>query len=150
MAHTIIYLERSIDASHVIPGHPGKCARLHGHTYRFEVWISGPVSGPDGMLVDFYEIKRQIDEWDHRHLNDIVDFVPTAELLAAEMQRRIVRLVRDRVGDDDDGAAWQAGCLVRLWETPGAYAQVGHVVHPALIGDMPAAVRTEIDPLATL
>jgi 6-pyruvoyltetrahydropterin/6-carboxytetrahydropterin synthase len=122
MAATILHLERTIDSSHVIPGHPGKCGRLHGHTYRFQVWMSGnvPVDG-DGMLVDFYDIKRAIDEWDHRHLNDIVTFVPTAELLAAEMQRRIMALLNDRNVE-------QAGCIVRLWETPTSWAQVGELV----------------------
>ncbi len=79
-----------------------------------------PVDG-DGMLVDFYDIKRAIDEWDHRHLNDIVTFVPTAELLAAEMQRRIMALLNDRNVE-------QAGCIVRLWETPTSWAQVGELV----------------------
>lgn len=119
MAHTTIYFERSIDASHVIPDHPGKCGRLHGHTYRFEVWLSGDVpAGGDGMLIDFYDVKSAIDEWDHQHLNDVVEFVPTAELLAAEMHRRCEALLAAR---DVDGA----GCVVRLWETPGAWAQVG-------------------------
>lgn len=122
MAHTIIHLERSIDASHVIPGHPGKCGRLHGHTYRFEVWLSGDVTTDDGMLVDFYEVKQLIDEWDHRHLNDLVEFVPTAELLAAEMQRRLLALVRSRVGTEPEAGA---GALVRLWETASSYAEVG-------------------------
>jgi len=122
MAHTVIYLERTIDASHVIPDHPGKCGRLHGHTYRFEVWASGPVAA-DGMLVDFYDVKRAVDAWDHRHLNDEVSFVPTAELLAAEMQRRLLALLHQRAGMDAPGL----GVRVRLWETPGAWAQVGSI-----------------------
>jgi len=28
-------------ASHIIPGHPGKCKNLHGHTYRVEVFVKG-------------------------------------------------------------------------------------------------------------
>lgn len=119
MAHTTLYLERTIDSSHVIPDHPGKCGRLHGHTYRFEVWVSGPV-GDDGMVLDFYEIKRLIDAWDHQHLNDIVEFVPTAELLADNMQQSILALARAR------GAGPSAyGCIVKLWETPSSWAQVG-------------------------
>lgn len=153
MAHTIIYLERSIDASHVIPDHPGKCGRLHGHTYRFEVWLSGPVAGGDGMLVDFYEIKRQIDAWDHRHLNDMVDFVPTAELLAAEMQRRILALVSGPTDADADAAAADAstvGCLVRLWETAGSYAQVGFIAHDTSATGAGGMVATMTDPMATV
>jgi 6-pyruvoyltetrahydropterin/6-carboxytetrahydropterin synthase len=117
---TTLYLERSIDASHVIPGHPGKCGRLHGHTYRFEVWLQGTVDpAGNGMLVDFYDVKSAIDAWDHQHLNDMVDFVPTAELLAAEMHRRLLAIVELRASD--------ATCKVRLWETAGCYAEVGIV-----------------------
>jgi 6-pyruvoyltetrahydropterin/6-carboxytetrahydropterin synthase len=122
MSHTVLHFERTIDASHVIPGHPGKCARLHGHTYRFQVWISGPVNPASGMVVDFFDVKREIDAWDHRHLNDEVEFVPTAELLAAEMRRRILRHVQRQVGDE---GAEDVGVLLRLWETPSGHAQVG-------------------------
>ena len=122
MAHTVLHLERTIDSSHVIPDHPGKCARLHGHTYRFQVWLSGPVNEATGMLVDFFDVKAAIDAWDHRHLNDEVDFIPTAELLAAEMQRRLVAIVAEQVGAE---RAEHVGVLVRLWETPSGFAQVG-------------------------
>jgi 6-pyruvoyltetrahydropterin/6-carboxytetrahydropterin synthase len=122
MAHTVLHFERTIDSSHVIPGHPGKCARLHGHTYRFQVWLSGPVDETTGMLVDFFDLKREIDAWDHRHLNDEVDFVPTAELLAAEMRRRVLVVALAQVGED---RADEVGVLLRLWETPSGYAQVG-------------------------
>ena len=118
MEQTVLYLERSIDASHIIDGHPGKCGRLHGHTYRFQVWLWGEIPAGEAMLIDFYDVKAAIDAWDHRHLNDEVDFVPTAELLAAEMQRRLAGVLAERCGAD-------SGVRVRLWETPGAYAQVG-------------------------
>lgn len=137
MAHTLIHLERTIDASHVIPDHPGKCGRLHGHTYRIQVWLSGPVAA-DGMLVDFYDVKRIIDAWDHRHLNDVVDFVPTAELLAAELQRRMVEAVVARAGVDAPGV----GALVRLWETPTSWAQVGTVT-----ADLDARIDASADAL---
>jgi 6-pyruvoyltetrahydropterin/6-carboxytetrahydropterin synthase len=129
MAHTVIHLERTIDASHVIPGHPGKCGRLHGHTYRIQAWLSGPVAD-DGMVVDFYDVKAAIDEWDHRHLNDVVDFIPTAELLAAELQRRLLALVQARNAADTPGVA----VLVRLWETPSSWAQVGSLAEEHEVG----------------
>jgi 6-pyruvoyltetrahydropterin/6-carboxytetrahydropterin synthase len=121
MQHTTVFLERTIDSSHVIPDHPGKCSRLHGHTYRFEVWISGPVAA-DGFVVDFLDVKELIDAWDHRHLNDIVDVIPTAENLAALMRERILEKVRSRF---DDASRRQIGCKVRLHETASAYAEVG-------------------------
>ncbi|MCW2955623.1 MAG: 6-carboxy-5,6,7,8-tetrahydropterin synthase [Thermoleophilia bacterium] len=122
MTHTVLHLERTIDSSHVIPNHPGKCARMHGHTYRFQVWISGPVNPDTGMVVDFFAVKAAIDAWDHRHLNDEVEFIPTAELLAAEMRERILDAAREQAGETRRD---QVGVLLRLWETPSGYAQVG-------------------------
>ncbi len=31
------------EAAHHLPGHRGKCARLHGHSYRLEVTLRGPI-----------------------------------------------------------------------------------------------------------
>ena len=53
--------------------HP--CSRLHGHSFRVEVHISGPLDEALGWVVDFAEIDAA---WqtvhaalDHRYLNDI-------------------------------------------------------------------------------
>jgi len=77
------------EAAHVLPHHPGKCSRLHGHSYRVEVAVRGPlaISGPSqGMVVDFDELSaivkpRIIERLDHSSLNDVLPN-PTAELIA--------------------------------------------------------------------
>jgi 6-pyruvoyltetrahydropterin/6-carboxytetrahydropterin synthase len=77
------------EAAHVLPHHPGKCSRLHGHSYRLEVTIDGPVqtTGPAaGMVLDFDDlgkiVRREIlDVLDHSSLNDVLPN-PTAELIA--------------------------------------------------------------------
>lgn len=77
------------EAAHVLPYHPGKCARLHGHSYRLDVAIAGPLqtAGPaSGMVADFDEIgaivrPRIVDRLDHASLNDVIDN-PTAERIA--------------------------------------------------------------------
>jgi len=144
MTFAVLHLERTIDSSHVIPDHPGKCARLHGHTYRFQVWVSGPIDPGTGMVVDFFDVKCEIDAWDHRHLNDEVEFVPTAELLAAEMRRRILSHVAAAAGAD---RADQVGVLLRLWETPSGYAQVGWLTRdPAEPGYLQVVDQLELDP----
>lgn len=61
-------------AGHRLPNHDGKCSRMHGHTYRVDVMVSGNVtdeegSSSQGMLVDFgilKEIWAQIEpDFDH-------------------------------------------------------------------------------------
>lgn len=102
----------------MLPKHAGKCARLHGHEYRLEVTVSGPiqVDGPaDGMVMDFADMEQVVNrevisQWDHQYLNDLLSFPTTAENLAAEIFKRLsVHLPVSRV---------------RLWETHLYYAQV--------------------------
>ncbi len=74
------------EAAHVLPFHSGKCSRMHGHSYRLDVAIRGPIQtdgAAKGMIEDFDTIKqivRQhvIDVLDHQTLNDFIEN-PTAE-----------------------------------------------------------------------
>jgi 6-pyruvoyltetrahydropterin/6-carboxytetrahydropterin synthase len=75
----------TFEAAHRLAWHPGKCRNLHGHSYRLEVTVAGPLDG-NGVVVDFDLLKAIVDrevigQWDHRDLNEILDN-PTAELLA--------------------------------------------------------------------
>lgn len=71
----------------------GKCSNPngHGHNYDLEVVVGGQIDSSTGMVINFYELTRLVDELiydkvDHRHLNTDVDFmaglVPTAENMA--------------------------------------------------------------------
>jgi 6-pyruvoyltetrahydropterin/6-carboxytetrahydropterin synthase len=77
------------EAAHFIPtfpaGHP--CSRMHGHSYKIEVEVSGEIDPAKGYLIDFGDIKRAYrpieDELDHRVLNEIAGLeIPTSEMLA--------------------------------------------------------------------
>jgi 6-pyruvoyltetrahydropterin/6-carboxytetrahydropterin synthase len=86
----------TFEAAHVLPNHPGKCARLHGHSYRLDVALEGPLhpDGPAaGMIEDFEVISRVvksavIGELDHRSLNELIDN-PTAENIVVWIWRRL-------------------------------------------------------------
>lgn len=77
------------EAAHILPFHLGKCASLHGHSYRLDVAVAGEpqTTGPaTGMVADFDEIgavvrPRIIDRLDHASLNDLIEN-PTAERIA--------------------------------------------------------------------
>lgn len=100
----------------MLPFHPGKCSRLHGHSYRLEVAVEGLLgeSGPaSGMVLDFDELKAiveraVIERLDHRSLNEVVAN-PTAELLAA--------WIWEQLAPQLPGLA-----ELVLWETPTACA----------------------------
>ena len=64
--------------------HP--CTRLHGHNYIIKVELKSKVLNSSSMVQDYGELS-DIKEWidntfDHRHLNDILPFNPTAEKMA--------------------------------------------------------------------
>jgi 6-pyruvoyltetrahydropterin/6-carboxytetrahydropterin synthase len=98
------------EAAHVLPYHPGKCARLHGHSYRLEVAIRGPLQsdGPArGMIEDFDVLKRVVrthvvDVLDHQNLNEFIDN-PTAEHIAMWIWRRL----EDQVSGLDEIVLWE-------------------------------------------
>ena len=111
--------EFRFEASHVLPNHNGKCARLHGHSWRMMVRFEGAAlhdNGPEtGMLVDFARIKEfvqpVVDQYlDHHHLNETTELVnPTSESLAAWVFEK----VRSVLPDD----LYSAFCGLRIEET---------------------------------
>lgn len=64
--------EFRFEASHILPKHPGKCSRLHGHSWRLEVTVQGSVHHDSGFVMDYGQLSAKvnplIEELDHRHL----------------------------------------------------------------------------------
>ena len=95
----------SFDAAHRIEGYPGKCARLHGHTWSIEVFVVGEILDELGMVIDFKTVRNSLrevlDEFDHQCLNDLPMFReknPTAENIAMEIFDRMSQKIPiDRV-----------------------------------------------------
>lgn len=86
-----IWKHYRFSASHQLQGLPPdhQCSRLHGHNYLVEVELASPELNEVGFVRDFGEltpVKAYIDNsWDHRHLNDVLPFNPTAENMAAHI-----------------------------------------------------------------
>ncbi len=84
--------EFTFEASHQLMHHDGKCARLHGHSWKGFVYVKGDtlqVNGcKQGMIMDYSEIKAVLspivnDFLDHWHLNDRLQMEnPTSENVA--------------------------------------------------------------------
>lgn len=135
--------EVEFDAGHRVPNHKSKCKNPHGHRYKLQAVVEGPLGdeageSDEGMVVDFSDLKAILtdihDVFDHgfiiysgdnelwKRLNGAgwklinVAFVPTAENLA--------RWCYDYVAFHLD---WPDCKLVRvnLWETPTSVATYG-------------------------
>ncbi len=84
-----VFREFTFEAAHRLPNVPEghKCARLHGHSYRVTVEVSGPVDESHGWVMDFAHIKCAFKpleaKLDHYYLNDVPGLEnPTSENLA--------------------------------------------------------------------
>jgi len=84
-----IFKKFTFEAAHRLPGVPAghKCARLHGHSFRIELHLTGPVDEQTGWVMDFGDIKSAFqplyEQLDHHYLNEIDGLEnPTSEVLA--------------------------------------------------------------------
>jgi len=118
--------EFTFDSAHYLPGHPGKCAAVHGHTYRMQVTLAcDPVCMTGGMVLDFGDLSGYVHDEiirrvDHKLLNEALGYVPTAENMAIDFFGRLKSVI--------DSLPLGGGkrvrlASVRLWETPTSYAE---------------------------
>jgi 6-pyruvoyltetrahydropterin/6-carboxytetrahydropterin synthase len=110
----------SFESAHFLPYYSGNCHNHHGHSYKLEVEISGPIQteGPEkGMIVDFKLLKKTVmdkvvDKLDHQMLNTLFDN-PTAEEMVYWIAMALNKVVPLPVVPE----------RVRLWETSTSYAE---------------------------
>lgn len=71
MKITTISRTEYFEAAHFLPSHPAGCSSLHGHSYRWEVYISGPQTEPWGMIMDYGDLKKAMKAVmpDHKYLH---------------------------------------------------------------------------------
>ena len=91
-----IYKEFTFEAAHRLPNVPEghQCGRIHGHSYKMRVVVSGPIVEPHGWVIDFADIKASvkpvINRLDHHYLNEILGLEnPTCENLAVWVWDRV-------------------------------------------------------------
>ena len=84
-----IYKEFTFESAHRLPnveeGH--KCGRLHGHSFKVTIFVSGPVGETTGWVIDYSDMSQAFNPiWerlDHHYLNDIPGLEnPTSEVMA--------------------------------------------------------------------
>lgn len=82
----MFYVEKimEISASHKLNlNYESKCSNLHGHNWKIKVYMKSVELDENGMVYDFSKIKSHInDKIDHKNLNEVLDFNPTAENIA--------------------------------------------------------------------
>ena len=105
------------DAAHKLVGYEGKCSKLHGHTWKVEVFVTGERLNEIGFLIDYKVIKDGLNEiiekLDHSFLNDFKEIGnPTCE--------NIARYIYERLKSNLQGVKLEK---VRVWEGSESYAE---------------------------
>lgn len=103
-------------ASHQLMGLPvnHQCARLHGHNYILVAVLANEKLDSIGFVRDYGEldeIKKYIEtHLEHRHLNDVFNFNPTAENIAKNLFQQFSNTYPELAA-------------IRLSETPKTWAE---------------------------
>ncbi len=86
----------TFEAAHRLPTFPEghKCRRLHGHSFRIEIEVAGPVPEESGYLIDYADLKTAMQpllaQLDHYYLNEVPGLEnPTSEVLARWIWQRL-------------------------------------------------------------
>lgn len=97
--------EFDFDAAHHVTKYYGKCERVHGHTYKLLVTVTGDM-GENDMIIDFIILKRVVkkhvlEHLDHHDLNTVIDN-PTTENLALWIWDKLKNLDQLLIEELDD------------------------------------------------
>lgn len=122
----------TFDAAHQLVGHFGKCANLHGHTYKLEVGLRGipnttPGASDEGFVMDFYDLKKVVgemivDKMDHAFLAKGDE--PILPVLQASGKKVVILGFRSTVENMVRYICWKLMRekipveYVTMWETP--------------------------------
>lgn len=118
-----VTVTKSFSAAHALKI-GGKCEDLHGHNFKVDVTVEGRELSPEGLLVDFRDLKRwtaeALDELDHKFLNELPAFSGACatservarylfERIAARMQGHSARLAEVTVWESDSARVRYTG-----------------------------------------
>jgi 6-pyruvoyltetrahydropterin/6-carboxytetrahydropterin synthase len=98
-------------AAHYLVNYSGKCEKMHGHTFQVEAYFNVDELDKAGIGIDFTELKAYLKTIlpDHKVLNEVYEFSPSAENLS----RQLYYTIKER---------YPAVSRVMLWESENAGA----------------------------
>lgn len=86
--------------------YPSPCQNLHGHNWIITIYCKSKTLDENGMVIDFKAIKEKVhSRLDHKDLNSVLDFNPTAENIAAWICSQVPHCYRVDVQESEGNTA---------------------------------------------
>src|SRR5574344_921248 len=136
--------EITFDMAHMLSYYEGKCANLHGHTYKLQVTVEADVDDITHMVLDFNILKQVLNETVMNKFDHAVAFSDyklqngaESDLCAwAEMHgmnhivlpgkttcEDMAPYIKQLISEELEARKIKAVVSVRLWETPTSFAE---------------------------
>lgn len=111
-------VETTFAAAHKVVDSNGKCEKLHGHTFTVELFVVSEKLAPNGMVIDFAELKTALqkvtDKLDHSYLNENAEVGnPTSENIAKYFFNHLKETLPETPKLEK----------IRVWESPKSWAE---------------------------
>ena len=133
MMNSRIYKNAYFDASHRLLHYNGKCANLHGHRWKVEVWVRGSVDRVTGILADYNLIRETIEHYDHQVILNEQDpmatcleqFQPVIRTPGDPTSELLADIIRERINSECTATGLDAVVVkIRVWESPTCFAEI--------------------------
>jgi|SRR5581483_10671266 len=125
-----ITITRDFSAAHAIRLYDGTLEPLHGHNWRISVTVSADKLDAIGVVMDFHELTRLVDEiirpMHSRSLNDLPAFAnlnPTAENVAMLVATNLKLPKNVRVNKVEVWETWDCNAVYRAERDDGTKAR---------------------------
>ena len=110
-----LMIESYFSAAHQLRGYRGKCENLHGHNWRVQVVVSEERLNDIGLVIDFDELKRILNEvlltLDHAVLNEVFPFTeinPSSENIAKWLYDSIKKKITEKKINVSSVSVWES------------------------------------------
>ena len=120
----------TFEAAHQLgKGYVGKCAHLHGHSYKVEITVEGAELNSVDMLIDFSLLKKIatdkiVSKYDHTFLNESLAKRENVNSTAEVTAKKFFDTLKDFL-ESNYPEEWSGKRIARVavWETEDSYAE---------------------------
>ena len=122
------------DAAHRLVGCDGECKHLHGHMWKVEVEVEGNKVDDVGIMIDFKELKKIKDYYDHKTILKVCkenqDLVYTitktcgSESIAMMHGNPTAENIATQILDSCKLQWKDFSFKIKVWESQKSYAEV--------------------------